>query len=232
MKIKLGVGPQGVKGRPNQGRPDPRTMKLMLLESLRDKKNKLEEQESEMDPEMYKKQMENLERALDNANKMPTDPKQIEKDMEQKALKNARETAKQQLEAIAKARTELLRARAENRVPDHIFQMNINRMQAGENQFNKMLKADDEELIEIMKEMQQKAMQMQQMQRQRQMQMQKQQAEMAARKKAAEEEAKKELKITEIDEDAAEEINMDDHEGKNAEGSNKKNARRRNNKAE
>merc|ERR1712150_283224 len=40
MKIKLGVGPQGVKGRPNQGRPDPRTMKLMLLESLREKKNK------------------------------------------------------------------------------------------------------------------------------------------------------------------------------------------------
>ena len=29
MKIKLGVGPQGVKGRPNQGRPDPKTMKLI-----------------------------------------------------------------------------------------------------------------------------------------------------------------------------------------------------------
>ena len=46
-------------------------------------------------------------------------------------------------------------------------------MQAGETQFKKMLDADDEELIEIMKEMQQKAMQMQRMQRQ--MQMKKQQ---------------------------------------------------------
>lgn len=208
LKIKLGVGPQGVKGRPNQGRPDPRTMKLMLLESLKDKKQKLEEKKESMDQELYKKQMENLLRTEENAKKMPTDKAAIEKNMEQKALKNARQTAKNQLEAIAKARSDILRARAENRVPDHIFAMNINRMKAGEEQFNKMLECDDEELLEMMKMMQQKAMQMQRMQ---QVAMAKKKAEME-RQKAEALKASQTPRITEIEEEGAEEINMDDHE--------------------
>jgi hypothetical protein len=206
LKIKLGVGPQGVKGRPNQGRPDPRTMKLMLLESLRDKKNKLEERKEEMDPEQYKTQMENLVKAEENAKKMPTDPKIIEENMKQKAIRNARATAKQQLDAIAEARASLLRARAENRVPDNVFEMNIKRMKAGHDQFTKMMKATDTELLEIMKQMQQKAMQMQRMQ---QMEMAKRKAQMEKAKAAA---AQKDTpRITEIEEDA-EEIDMDKHE--------------------
>lgn len=151
MKIKLGVGPQGVKGRPNQGRPDPRTMKLMLLESIRDKISRLEEKKDEMDEEKYNKQMTNLTKAKANAESMPTDPKLIEKNMEKKALENARNTARQQLGHIAKAKVELMKARAENRVPDQVFDMNLKRMEAAEARFKKMLSCSDEEFLQIIK---------------------------------------------------------------------------------
>lgn len=151
LKIKLGVGPQGVKGRPNQGRPDPRTMKLMLLESIRDKKRNLEEDKETMDAEKYAKQLENLNKAEEKAKAMPTDPKMIEKDMEKKAIEQARNTARQQLGAIAKAKTELMKARAANRVPDEVFDMNLKRMETAEARFKKMLKATDKEFLEIIK---------------------------------------------------------------------------------
>lgn len=151
LKIKLGVGPQGVKGRPNQGRPDPRTMKLMLLESIRDKISRLEDQKDDMDSEKYEKQMANLQKAKTNAEGMPTDPKLIEKNMEKKALENARNTARQQLGHIAKAKVELMKARAENRVPDQVFDMNLKRMEAAEARFKKMLSCSDEEFLQIIK---------------------------------------------------------------------------------
>jgi len=151
LKIKLGVGPQGVKGRPNQGRPDPRTMKLMLLESIRDKISRLEEQKDDMDSEKWEKQMANLQKAKANAESMPTDPKLIEKNMEKKALENARNTARQQLGHIAKAKVELMKARAENRVPDQVFDMNLKRMEAAEARFKKMLSCSDEEFLQIIK---------------------------------------------------------------------------------
>jgi len=151
MKIKLGVGPQGVKGRPNQGRPDPKTMKLMLLESIRDKKSRLEDEKDTMEPSLYEKKMNNLLKAEKNAKDMPTDPKIIEQNMEKKAIAKARETAKEQLKHIAAAKTDLMRARAENRVPDNVFHANLERMKVAETRFNKMINSTDEEFMEIIK---------------------------------------------------------------------------------
>lgn len=143
--------------------------------------------------------------------RQPMNPKQAA-EMEKKAMADARKTAKDQLEQIGKARENLLKAKAEGRVPDNVFQMNMNRMKMGETQFQKMLDADDDELVEIMKAMQAKAMQMQKM---HQMAMAKKQAEAM---KAAQAKKNQENKIEEIDEDC-EEIDMDQHEKKSGDDS-------------
>lgn len=100
----------------------------MLLESIRDKKSRLEDEKDTMEPSLYEKKMNNLLKAEKNAKDMPTDPKIIEQNMEKKAIAKARETAKEQLKHIAAAKTDLMRARAENRVPDNVFHANLERI--------------------------------------------------------------------------------------------------------
>merc|ERR1712174_108213 len=75
------------------------------------------------------------------------------------------------LAGINNARQNIFRARAENRVPDNVFEAETDKMKRAEAHFTKMVNADDEELFKMVMFMNEKArqhqnqMKMQEMQR-------------------------------------------------------------------
>ena len=99
-----GLGPIGVRGRPNKGRPDPKTMQLILLESIRKKIQDLTDDFNEKTINIsqtdYNNKINNLKKQELNVLKMPTDPKTVEAINKKKMLTDARNFAKSQLTGI------------------------------------------------------------------------------------------------------------------------------------
>lgn len=202
----MGLGPMGMQGMNNNKRPDPRTMKLLILENIKQKREDLEDEKDKMTPKEYQDKLKALDVAETRAKNMPTDPKEIEKQMEKRALSNARQMAKNTIEDIKKRRRALDQAKEEKKISMEVFHRNNLNLINSERHMEKMLDADDEELKEMMMEMQKNA---EAMHKAKKAAIQKAKEETL---KAKEQGKKVDEKILEVDSDNTSIITMEDEE--------------------
>lgn len=106
-----GMGmPRGPDGKP----VDPKTMKLMMLEMVRKKRQNLEEafEDGEVTEEQYEHHKKNLEDGLKNIQNMPTDPEKI-KELQEKAKERMKQNMMRQMAAKKSAYMEAMKKKAQ-----------------------------------------------------------------------------------------------------------------------